>query len=93
MKSALFCPECGHESPADGNWCYRARPARDIEEVLCPVCETRITERPRPADSARGVRTILRDSRGAVPETVERVTELWSASLRLWFDWPSRRSC
>ncbi len=34
-KNTLFCPRCGHESPADGDWCWT--PAAD-DSVTCPVC-------------------------------------------------------
>ena len=36
-KDTLFCPRCGHENPADGDWCLG--PAAE-HTITCPVCET-----------------------------------------------------
>lgn len=44
QKTTLFCPACGHESPADGDWELRASDA--AVAYHCPVCDTRLTERP-----------------------------------------------
>jgi predicted RNA-binding Zn-ribbon protein involved in translation (DUF1610 family) len=43
-KNTLFCPECGHESPADGDW--RVRTAASDTELACPVCGAAVTRRP-----------------------------------------------
>lgn len=42
-KGVLFCPDCDHASPADGDWIVRER-ATSVE-YRCPRCDTRITER------------------------------------------------
>jgi transposase-like protein len=42
-KATLFCPECDHESPADGDW-TRVRAGRRVH-YLCPDCRTEITVR------------------------------------------------
>jgi len=42
-KSTLFCPECDHESPADGDW-TTVRAGRQVH-YLCPDCRTEITVR------------------------------------------------
>lgn len=43
-KSTLFCPDCGHESPADGDWDYRASDRGATTH--CPDCGARIADRP-----------------------------------------------
>jgi hypothetical protein len=42
----LFCPECGHENPADGDW------LRDSETKAerCPECEAVLGQNRPPAD-------------------------------------------
>lgn len=53
-KGVLFCPVCGHESAADGDWIVRERSDRTAYE--CPECAATITTRPRfesaPIDAA-----------------------------------------
>lgn len=44
-KTTLFCPECGHESPSDGDWIVHERADRAVYD--CPDCETAITTRSR----------------------------------------------
>lgn len=47
-KATLFCPECDHESPADGDWTQVH--TRNRVHYLCPDCHTEITVRSgRPA--------------------------------------------
>ncbi|WP_436343774.1 hypothetical protein [Natronorubrum sp. FCH18a] len=48
-KAVLYCFECGHESPFDGDWIVQQ--SRDCNRYDCPDCGTTITVRPR--DSAR----------------------------------------
>ncbi|MFC4247362.1 hypothetical protein ACFOZ7_10180 [Natribaculum luteum] len=45
-KSILFCPDCGHQSPVDGDWLV----SHDSTGLTyrCPSCETAITTRPAP---------------------------------------------
>ncbi|GAB3664847.1 hypothetical protein [Halopiger thermotolerans] len=47
-KSTLFCRECNHTSPIDGDWRRRAHDGTVV--YVCPVCETTITKRPRRDD-------------------------------------------
>lgn len=47
-KSTLFCRECNHASPIDGDWRRRERGGTVV--YVCPTCETTITERPRRGD-------------------------------------------
>ncbi|WP_160135071.1 hypothetical protein [Halococcus salsus] len=43
-KAVLYCPECGHESPIDGDW----NVDHDADSLVytCPVCSTAVTTRP-----------------------------------------------
>ncbi|WP_435362633.1 hypothetical protein [Haloarchaeobius sp. DYHT-AS-18] len=43
-KSTLFCPDCAHEAPVDGDWVL-AEGARETA-YNCPNCESTITVRP-----------------------------------------------
>ena len=43
-KAALFCPRCGHESPADGDWVLTL--CSEAVEVRCPDCRCLLTTRP-----------------------------------------------
>jgi predicted RNA-binding Zn-ribbon protein involved in translation (DUF1610 family) len=47
-KAVLYCPDCGHDSPIDGDW----RVERDENdpgrvEYRCPDCGAVIAKRPR----------------------------------------------
>ena len=74
-KSTIFCWECDHASPVDGDWIRRTRD-RHVE-YDCPVCETTLAKRPRSdeADSERSV-------------SAHRPTATWQrtvrATIRLW---------
>ncbi|WP_135534955.1 MULTISPECIES: hypothetical protein [Halostella] len=48
-KAILVCPECGHESPPDGDWDVREEnhENRVRETYSCPVCGATVTTRPR----------------------------------------------
>ena len=69
-KDTLFCPACGHESPADGDWQVRADGA-----LACPACAARVTRRsePHPADTP---------SRSGRSDPTSRVHRLAVALLR-----------
>ncbi|WP_267641753.1 hypothetical protein [Haloarchaeobius amylolyticus] len=43
-KATLFCPDCDHASPADGDWVLVDHPSGTAYD--CPDCETTITVRP-----------------------------------------------
>ncbi|MWG36053.1 hypothetical protein [Halomarina oriensis] len=48
-KSMLFCPTCGHQSPARrGDWVVEHRLTDDGRrvELSCPTCETTLTVEP-----------------------------------------------
>ena len=39
-KSTLFCPDCGHESDATGDWTVSEETAETV--ISCPDCGTEI---------------------------------------------------
>ena len=43
-KATLFCWECDHSSPIDGDWQRRSR--TQYVAYVCPDCETTLTKRP-----------------------------------------------
>jgi hypothetical protein len=42
-KATLFCQECGHASPVDGDWHVRSVGAR--RRLRCPECRSVVDER------------------------------------------------
>lgn len=44
-KVTLYCFDCGHESPIEGDWEIRLH--GDGVDYDCPECSTTITTRPR----------------------------------------------
>lgn len=48
-KAVLTCPDCGHESPPDGDWDVREESAddRDRDAYRCPDCGATVTRRLR----------------------------------------------
>ncbi|WP_081655584.1 hypothetical protein [Halopiger goleimassiliensis] len=77
-KSTLFCLECDHASPVDGDWV--CRPSGDAVAYVCPVCSTTITERPRRTDRSPWwdlVHHSVDVWRVAVTASVSGVTALW----------------
>ncbi|WP_243637876.1 hypothetical protein [Natrarchaeobius oligotrophus] len=67
-KSTLFCWECGHASPIDGDWVLSSR-GRSVA-YGCPVCETMIDKRP------------TRDSPGNPwQRLIRRSARVWRANL------------
>lgn len=43
-KATLFCPDCGHTAPFDGDWTERNREYGVA--IHCPTCDARLTLRP-----------------------------------------------
>ena len=43
LKTMLFCPSCGHESPVDGNW--EIEQTDEGQTYSCPWCHTVISTR------------------------------------------------
>lgn len=78
-KATLFCWECDHESPIDGDWIRRTK-GRHVE-CVCPVCETTLATRPRSesdetADGRPAIRPLATWRR-----TVRATLGLWYASV------------
>jgi len=42
-KATLYCPSCGHENPATGDWLVEERDGRTVS--VCPVCHETIATR------------------------------------------------
>ncbi|NUB93948.1 hypothetical protein HTZ84_21665 [Haloterrigena sp. SYSU A558-1] len=76
-KSTLFCWECDHANPVDGDWVRRTRD-RHVEYV-CPVCETTLTKRPLP-DDATADRSIARPT-ATWQRTVRTTIQIWRATI------------
>ena len=71
-KATLFCQECGHASPVDGDWQVRTVGRR--RRIRCPECRTVVDER-RPCD---------RDT--PVQQCVDAWHRYWSAWATLFAD-------
>jgi len=81
QKNRLFCPNCGHESPTDGDWRHRASTSGVV--YTCPVCDAAVTT--RPVD--RGSRSAdERASAGTVAGRAIRVAVAWLAWPRAPWD-------
>ena len=50
-KTTLYCPACGHESPANGDWLVEEREDRTV--TVCPACGEAIATRWIAADAER----------------------------------------
>ncbi|MFD1632715.1 hypothetical protein ACOZ4L_07965 [Haloplanus ruber] len=42
-KATLFCPDCGHTNPLDGDWVVRT--VAGHRRVRCPDCRSLVDER------------------------------------------------
>lgn len=51
-KAVLFCRDCEHESPVDGDWIY-SRSTGGTTDVVCPDCGTVVTSRYGQASARR----------------------------------------
>ena len=49
-KSVLFCQDCGHQSPIDGDWMIRVQGNKLL--YVCPTCHHVLTERLRSSASS-----------------------------------------
>lgn len=48
-KTTLFCPDCGHASPVDGDW--RVHTASGRQRLRCPECRTVVDDRHAAAET------------------------------------------
>lgn len=64
-KRTLFCWECDHQSPVDGDWEVETRDS--TLAYICPECTTTITERPHRSSPGGGV-NVDEDGSGAPRE-------------------------
>ena len=76
-KATLFCWECDHVSPIDGDW--KVHPRQRTIAYVCPDCETTLATRSRsnepvPARSMSGPLV-------AWQRTLRATTTVWRASL------------
>lgn len=63
-KAVLFCQDCDHESPIDGNWLIRTQDNHRL--YICPDCRHVLTDRPRSSDSPSQSSTPVAHLVGAV---------------------------
>ena len=76
-KSTLFCWECDHASPIDGDW---VRQLRDRHvEYNCPDCETTLAKRPLP-DAPTSDRAADRVS-VSWQRTLRTTVQIWRVSV------------
>ncbi|ELY86954.1 hypothetical protein [Natrinema altunense] len=76
-KATLFCWECDHSSPVDGDWSVEPR-GRCVAYV-CPECETTLTKRPRSIEPSRD--RAATGPLAAWQRTVRASAMLWRASV------------
>ncbi|MFA9416430.1 hypothetical protein [Natrinema sp. HArc-T2] len=76
-KATLFCWECDHTSPIDGDW--QLQPQRTALAYVCPDCETTLAKRPRSNET-----TPPRELSGplvAWQRTLRASATVWRASI------------
>lgn len=72
-KSTLFCQDCGHQSPVDGDWMLVAT-ARGTA-YRCPQCGADLTIRPALATTS---------ARSQPFEAWQHLRHAWCDSVRAW---------
>lgn len=83
-KAVLFCPECGHEDPVDGDWVERDDYDERVRELACPKCTTVVTGRPLPQDSD----AISERETPRLAARIDPWKQFWVSTLRFWFSMP-----
>jgi len=73
-KTVLFCQDCGHASPVDGDW--HVRTVGNHQRTRCPECGRVVDDR-RPA-------TPLDADDASTPTPVQWCIDAWS---RYWSAW------
>jgi len=76
-KATLFCWECDHSSPVDGDWLLESNGRRVA--YVCPNCETTLTKRPRPNESVRERAPIVPIA--AWQRAIRTSTTVWRATV------------
>ncbi|ELY75810.1 hypothetical protein C487_13033, partial [Natrinema pallidum DSM 3751] len=80
-KATLFCWECDHSSPVDGNWLVD--PRDQCVAYVCPECGTTLTKRPRSTGSSRD--RAATGPLAAWQRTIHASTMVWRASVDVGF--------
>ncbi|MFD1562898.1 hypothetical protein ACFR99_04980 [Haloarchaeobius amylolyticus] len=78
-KATLFCWECEHSSPVDGDW--QLQPRKRSLAYVCPECETTITTRPRSTEPAPSRASAMSGPFIAWQHTVHASASAWRASI------------
>jgi len=78
-KTTLFCQDCGHASPVDGDW--RVRTVGGRQRVRCPECRSVVDERQLPEQEHPDV-----DGPAPVQRYVGALSRYWSAWTTLFDD-------
>lgn len=85
-KGTLFCPDCAHASPFDGDW--DVCETTEVVTYHCPDCGTCIQERPVFGPEATPIEpnaTATAAPRfGLSPTAVERWRRAWSSWTTAW---------
>ena len=71
-KATLFCPDCGHASPIDGDWTVRTAGGR--RRIRCPDCQRVIDRRGADRSSART----------SLDAPVRWCADAWTRCLSAW---------
>ncbi len=78
QKAVLFCQDCGHESPINGDWSIRTQ--GDHLLYMCPQCRHVLMDRPRRS--------------GSSTQSPAPVAQLTGAFVRFWLtptiSWPAK---
>ncbi|OLZ40269.1 hypothetical protein A6E15_04395 [Natrinema saccharevitans] len=77
-KATLFCWECDHSSPVDGDWAVQSR--EDRIAYVCPGCETTLTTRPHREESREGATA---EPLAAWRRAIRSSATVWRASVDL----------
>lgn len=87
-KGMLFCPDCAHASPFDGDW--DVTETTEVVTYHCPECGTCIQERPvfdetsTPRTVGATVTATSAPRFGLSPTAVERWRRAWSSWATAW---------
>ncbi|SER83902.1 hypothetical protein [Natrinema salaciae] len=80
-KATLFCRECDHSSPVDGDWVVQSRDR--CVAYVCPDCGITLTKRPR--SNERSDRRATVGPVAAWRRTIRTSATVWRASVDLGF--------